>query len=124
MSRDARAQIAELEGQITVAKIMARRFWRVLATSVDVAAQALFVDDLQDDARRVVDVAFDAAQIVWAKHRVLVQPCRRLLDQPCVWTAWSWPSQDEMYLATYPGGDVRNLSRGQLLMMAGMDEDA
>lgn len=123
MSRDARSRVADLENQVTLAKILARRFWRVLATRVDMATQVLFVHDLSPESRRVVDVAFDAAEIVWQNHRVVVEPCRRLLDPPSNGMPWDWPTQDEMFVARYPGGETKNISRDQLMMMAGMDID-
>lgn len=112
MSKDARARIAELEGQVIVAKIMARRFWAILSARVDLATRMLFADELYPDARRVIDLAFDAAEIVWERHRITVVPARIILDD-----------QPEAYLARYPGGESRNISREQLLMMAGMDAD-
>lgn len=121
VSRDAHCRATELENQLMVAKLMARHLWTVLAARIDQATAVLFADGVSADARRVIDVAFDAAEIVWERHRILVEPCRRVLDQRVVGVLVPIPAQAEMYLARYPGGEVRNVTRDQLLMMAGMD---
>ncbi|WP_242095470.1 hypothetical protein [Sphingomonas sp. CROZ-RG-20F-R02-07] len=122
--RDGATRIEELENQLVIAKVLARRFWRALASRVDRASAVLFAESLSHEALTVVDSAFDAAEIVWNRQRILVEPVRRLLDAPSARIDHNWPVQDEAYLARLPNGETRNLTRAQLLMMAGMDADA
>lgn len=122
--QDMAVRIGELENQLVIAKIMARRCWTALTRRVGREAMDVLAEDLTADACRIVDVAFDAAQIIWERHRILVEPCRRVLDAPKPHLDMNWPTQPEAYLAHLPGGETRNLSRAQLLMMAGMDADA
>ena len=80
--------------------------------------------ELHRDARRTIDTAFDASEIVWERHRILVEPCRRIMDAPSDAVAFDYPTQPEMYLARMPGGEERTIDRAQLMMMAGQDPDA
>ena len=108
----------ELENQLTLAKIMARRLWNALRARTGLEAETLF----DRDGLRIADPAFDAAEIVWERQRILVVPCRTALDPGGSDSmANAWPTQGEMYLGTWPDGNTRNLTRDQVLMMAGMD---
>ena len=118
MSHDQRSHVRELEGrvfelesQVVAAKVVARRLWAALSVRVGFALDVL-LEEYDSLLRRVVDVEFDAAQIVWERHRIVVVPCRVVIDPQ---------EQHRDFFARYPNGEGRNVSRDQLLMMAGMD---
>ena len=128
MSRDKYTRAEQLEGELIVMKLFARRLWQTLATRAGPAMLATFESGLAEHHQRVVDVAYDAAETVWERHKILVEPCRRVFgyDVAGVQTGGGfpgYPDQGEMYLAKYPGGDERTVTRAQLLMMAGFDPE-
>ncbi|MEE8612248.1 MAG: hypothetical protein V3V60_15830 [Sphingomonas aquatilis] len=132
MSRDQRPRADVLEDQLIAAKFMARRLFQALAVRVDVALDVLFDGigagnrfvPLHGDLQRAIDVAYDAAETVWERHRIRVTPVRRILDGGPYGSMNAGPPQDEGYIVTFPNGGTQNVTRAQLLMMAGMDADA
>ncbi|WP_198356016.1 hypothetical protein [Sphingomonas sp. TX0522] len=121
---NAAGRIAALESQISIARVMARRLWLTLRRRADgdgIRALLDVEDALTDDGRRTIDAAFDAACLLWDRKRILVEPCRVILD-PGTLDRWHGaPTQGEMYVATLTDGSTQTVSRDQLLMMAGMD---
>lgn len=96
---------------------MAQRLWRTLKARTGWEAEALFDDP---EVLRIVDPFFDAVDAIWRAHRVLVEPCRQILDPNPVTLA---PVQGEMYLGVWPDGSKRNLTRDQVLMMGGQEPE-
>lgn len=110
----------ELEMRLAGAKVMARRLWAALKARTGLEAEALFAED----ALSIVDKAYDAAETLWDRHRVSIQPCRQVADSPPVpYADGVWAAQPEMYLGVWPDGSTRNVTREQLLMMGGRDPD-
>ncbi len=122
MNRNPR--LTELEDQLTISRVMARRLWLTLRRRLDGDAVRALLDveeALSEEGRRTIDAAFDAARLLWERKRILVEPCRVILE-PKPFASWgAGPDQGEMYVATLPDGSSQNVSRDQLLMMAGMD---
>lgn len=113
-----RSEVERLDDQVIRLRIMARRLWNALRARSGLEAEALF----NDEELRVADIAFDAAETVWESQRISVVPCRTALDPAGAMSPLNgWPTQREMYLGRWPDGSTRNLTREQLLMMAGMD---
>lgn len=122
MSRDERStvrtlqgRVHELENQVVVAKLWARRLWAALSARTGHSLQAFLdatVDGFSGEHRRVLDVDIDAAEIVWERHRVTVVPCRVLIEAQ---------ERIQHFIVRYPSGESKNINRDQLLWMAGMD---
>lgn len=124
MSRDERSAIRtlqnrvhELEGQLVIAKVWARGLWKALSARTGFAVDTFLEAVLDGPAlehRRILDVEVDAAEIIWRRHHVLVEPCRVIID-----------AQETIrhFVVRYPNGDTKNVNRDQLLWMAGIDPD-
>lgn len=120
--RGERSKVEELEDQVIRLRVLARRLWRTLSARTGLEAEALF--DHDHDAMRVADPVYDAAETVWDRQRILIVPCRVILDPGGRASLLNgWPTQDEMYLVRWPDGSTRNLTRAQVLMMGGQDPD-
>ena len=89
-----------------IARGFARRLFNALRARVGDELLALF-DDRQ--AMLVADPTYDAADRLYRRLGIYVEPCRRIL-----------PSQPVTYLAVWPGGESRNLDEAELLALAGM----
>ncbi|MBN8844825.1 MAG: hypothetical protein J0H88_16410 [Sphingomonadales bacterium] len=91
-----------------VGKQLARRLWAALtARHGDILR-----DFLNHDAMEIVDPTYRAAATLFARARIYVEPCPRLItDQPIV------------YLAVWPDGQRRNLTEAELLQLAGIAPD-
>ncbi len=110
-----------LEDRVIQLRVMARRLWAALKARTGWEAEALFG---HGEELRAADKAFDAAETIWERHHVTITPCRTILDPGGrTGMADAWPTQHEMYFGLWPDGSTRNVTRKQLLMMAGMDED-
>lgn len=120
--RGERNQVERLEDEVIRLKLLARRLWDVLRKRTGGEIDALF-GDLDLSERRAVDRVFDAVETVWEKHKVLIEPCRLVLDSggDLGWGSPAWPTQGECYLGRWPDGSTRNLTRDQVLMMGGQD---
>ena len=116
--RGERTRVEELEDQLIMTRVMARRLWNALRARTGLEAEAIFTAE----SMRIADPVFDAAETVWERQRIHIQPCRTVLD-PGGQAGMSdaWPVQGDMYLATWPDGNTRNLTRDQVLMMGGVD---
>lgn len=117
-------RIADLESQLAIARVMARRLWLTLRRRADgdgIRALLDVEEALTDDGRRTIDAAFDAARLLWERKRILVEPCRVILDPATLDTWHGGPKQGEMYVATLSDGSTQTVTRDQVLMMAGMD---
>lgn len=88
-----------------IARDFARCLFRALKARTGAELEAL----LTRDGMMIVDPAFDAADRLYRRARICVEPCRRLL-----------PDQPVAYLARWPNGDSRNLTEAELLTLAGM----
>lgn len=109
------AHIEALDRQAMLAKIMARRFWAMLTHRLSAQGlSAQLIDDvLSWEARAIVDPTFDAAERLWDREQIFVEPCRRN------------PGVDiEVYDLVFAGGERRLIDRAQLLMMGGQPPEA
>lgn len=87
-----------------VGKQLARRLWAALkAREGDYLATFL-----SHDAMEILDPTYQAAAVLFGRG-IYVEPCRRLL-----------PAQPVVYLASWPDGSSRNLSKADLLNLAGI----
>lgn len=112
----------ELENELAIARIFARKLWQALHARSGLEIEHF---ELPYEATRMADPAYDAAEIIWKRHRIVIEPCRRILDRKTYgFSSNNAPDQAEMYIGAWPDGDRRNLTRAQVLMMAGMDADA
>lgn len=115
-----RSRAAALEDEVIRLRVLARRLWHALHARTGLEAEALF--DGED--LRIANRALDAALTVWDRQRITIVPIRTILDPGGALAAsHSWPTQGEGYLGRWPDGSTRNLTRAQLLMMAGFDPD-
>lgn len=125
--RGDRTHIEELENQLAITRVMARRLWDTLRQRNAEAAWAAYVGaklNREDEELRVMDVVFEAAERIFDSKRIAILPCRTILDPggaPTEFSGLAWPAQSEMYLGRWPDGTERNLTRDQVMMMAGMD---
>ena len=104
--------------QVTPLRALARALWLALREHNRGAPLAVFLDAKDSDPSPGPDV-YRAIEAVFIRHHVLIVPCRVILDP--VTSPNAWPTQSEAYLGRWPDGSTRNLSRDQVLMMAGMD---
>lgn len=92
------------EPDAIIGKLLARKLWAALK-----AREGAYLSEfLSHDAMEIIDPAYRAAAILFARG-IYVEPCRRLI-----------PTQPLVYLATWPGSVSRNLSETELLELAGM----
>jgi hypothetical protein len=106
-------RIRDLEWKLINAEGFARKLWAALKARRGEEWDAFDVAGFfGSDGARVVDAAFEAAEKVWEKSRISIYPCSRILDGQ---------EEGRDFIAVLPDGELRNLSRQQLLMMAGMD---
>lgn len=98
------AQSVAMGDSAIVAVSFARALFAALQARVGTEVDAL----LNFDARIIADRHFEAAQKLFARSRIFVEPCRKIID-----------GQAEMYLATWSDGTARNLTPDELLAMAG-----
>lgn len=118
--RAEQSRCEELENRLIRTQVMARRLWNSLRARTGLEATALF----DGDELRAADPAFDAAETIWDRERILIAPCRTVLDPGGAASPYvGWPTQGEMYVGTWPDGSTRNLTRAQVLMMGGQDPD-
>jgi len=103
-------RIDELEGKLLIAKSVARNLWALLTIQEH---RRLWEEVFTPEGAAVVDAAFDAAQRLADRERIHVEPCRRILH-----------GQEESYLAVWPDGHDRWLTRAQLLMLGQQPADS
>lgn len=111
----------ELENQVVILRIYARRLWDALRQRNAEAALEVYFNANHEGAR-VIDPMYDAAERIYDQKRIFVVPCRTVLDYSAPFSMNAgWAAPLEMYLGRWPDGSTRNLTRDQVLMMAGMD---
>lgn len=103
-------ELAALREQLAIARHLARALWTGLNARRGHELEAIELFSVE--AARIADPVFDAAETIWERQRVFIEPSFRILD------AQEAPLG---FIGTWPGGEVRHLSRAQVLMMAGMD---
>lgn len=112
---DASPQIRALEYDLVAAQGLARKLWNALKARKGLEWDAFDVAAFFGaDGARAVDIVFEAAQQIWAAHHVFIEPCSRILDGQI---------EGRDFIGLWPDGSFRNLSRAQVLMMAGMDAE-
>lgn len=103
--RLAAQESVEPSAETYIARDFARSLFRALKARTGAELEAL----LTGDGMMIADPSFDAADRLYHRARIYVEPCRRLL-----------PDQPVAYLARWPNGDSRNLTETELLALAGM----
>ena len=104
------------EQQVWLLKRVCRHLWSLLdrrhgdglSTCEDV------LELFSVDARAAVDRTFEATLVLWGRDGVLVEPCRRILDQQFI--------GGFTYLLVLPDGQKRVVGEDELLMMAGLQQ--
>ena len=99
----------ELSADAIMARQMARRLFAALKARTGSDCD-MFLDH---SANEIVDPAYDAADRLYRKSRIYVEPVPRgffasLFDEPAA------------YLVAYPDGTQRNVTEAELLAMAGV----
>lgn len=102
--------VRELSADAIIARHMARRLFAALKAR----AGSEVMTFLDHSAKEIVDPAYDAADRLYRKSRIYVEPVSRgffasLFEEPA------------LYLVVYPDGTQRHLAEAELLAMAGVE---
>jgi hypothetical protein len=106
-------QLAEASAELAMAKQLSQLMWRIMRQD----QQMLIADVLDFEGLQIVDAAFDAAQAVWMRHHIFIEPVIPKYD-----SRFFAGQNAERYLAIYPNKQRRYLNRAQLLMMGGVHD--
>ena len=103
----------QLSADAIIARDMARRLFAALKARTGAEVDAF----LDHSAKEIVDPAYDAADRLYRKSRIYVEPLSRGFFSDLF-------SDRRVYLVAYPDGTQRHVTEPELLAMAGVSVPA
>ncbi len=101
-----------VEEELMLTREMARRLFALLSVRHPSLLDQI-VSEWETDARATVDREFEAALILFERHRIDVVPARKIL--------WDQDQKPCQFIITRPSGETEIVLSDKLLMMAGLE---